>query len=61
MARDAIDRLEAQARATVTATSYNPDSPGFDACVEAVKWEQKPLDGQGVELGGKGKRDNSKI
>jgi len=28
---------------------------GYDASCNAVRWEQQPLDGEGVEVGGKGK------
>ena len=46
IARDAIERLEDSAR-----------DLGFDACVDAVEWSQKPLDCQGILYGGIGKID----
>jgi hypothetical protein len=30
---------------------------GYDASCDTVRWEQKPLDSEGVEVGGKGKAD----
>jgi hypothetical protein len=31
--------------------------PGFDVCIDAVKWQQKPLDCQGIMVEGMGKLD----
>jgi hypothetical protein len=42
IAWEAVERLEAR-------------STNFDVCVDAVKWQQKPLDCQGIEIEGKGK------
>jgi hypothetical protein len=42
LARDAIERLEG--------TKAIPE-----VCVDAIKWQQKPLDSYSIEYGGRGK------
>jgi hypothetical protein len=44
-----LRNMEAE-RARATAPRYSPE-----VCIDAVKWQQKPLDCQGIEMGGKGK------
>ena len=49
LAVDALELLEQEKTRAAVA--------GYDASFDAVRWEQKPLDCEGVEVGGKGKAD----
>ena len=48
LAEEAIEQLEQ--RITISAPPV---------CVDSVKWSQRPLDCQGIEIGGRGKMDIS--